>query len=119
MRPIQAQPALLGKTRLADQIAVEARDRNATVLWGRCWDGGNAPVYWPWIQVFRSIARDANRQQLDELLGALNVGQVIPDICETFGIKAEAKSFSPADPELDRFRSFDSTLDLLRRFGRQ
>ncbi len=108
----------IGKTRLADQIAVEARHRNATVLWGRCWDGGNAPAYWPWIQIFRSIAHNANRQQLDELLAAIHVGQVIPDICETFGVKAEAKSFSPADPELDRFRSFDSTLGLLRRFAR-
>jgi predicted ATPase len=46
----------IGKTRLADQVSVEARDRSATVLWGRCWDGGNAPAFWPWIQVFRSRA---------------------------------------------------------------
>jgi class 3 adenylate cyclase/tetratricopeptide (TPR) repeat protein len=108
----------IGKTRLSDQIAIEAKHQNATVLWGRCWDGGNAPAYWPWIQVFRSIAHTANRPQLEELHAAVHAGQVIPDICETFGIKAEGKSFSPADPELDRFRSFDSTLDLLRRFAR-
>src|SRR5215472_6933750 len=108
----------IGKTRLADQISVEARDHNATVLWGRCWDGGNAPAFWPWIQVFRGIVRYGTRQQLDELLGTVNVGHVIPDICEIFGIKSAATPFLPADPELERFRSFDSTLDLLRRFSR-
>src|SRR5260370_15113638 len=108
----------IGKTRLADQISVEARDRSATVLWGRCWDGGNAPAFWPWIQIFRGVARNTSGQQLDELFRAVNVGQVIPDICDIFGIKSEAKPFSPADPELERFRSFDSTLDLLRRVSR-
>jgi class 3 adenylate cyclase len=108
----------IGKTRLADQVSVEARDRSAAVLWGRCWDGGNAPAFWPWIQVFRGVARNTNSQQLDELFRSVNVGQVIPDICEIFGIKTEAKPFSPADPELERFRSFDSTLDILRSFSR-
>jgi tetratricopeptide (TPR) repeat protein len=45
----------IGKSRLAEQAAADAADRGATVAWGRCWEAGGAPAYWPWIQVFRSL----------------------------------------------------------------
>jgi len=34
----------IGKTRLADAAATEARERGARVLWGRCWEAGGAPA---------------------------------------------------------------------------
>src|SRR5262249_9609843 len=46
----------IGKTRLADELAVRASARGATVAWGAAWDGGGAPLLWPWIQVLRSLA---------------------------------------------------------------
>src|SRR6266704_353923 len=43
----------IGKSRLADEFAAHAKERGGRVLWGRCWEAGGAPPYWPWVQAFR------------------------------------------------------------------
>jgi hypothetical protein len=48
----------IGKSRLMDEFADAARDRGCSVLIGRCWDGGGAPAYWPWVQVVRAAGGD-------------------------------------------------------------
>ena len=48
----------IGKSRLSEQVAGEAAARGAAVAWGRCWEAGGAPAYWPWIQVFRGLQMD-------------------------------------------------------------
>jgi predicted ATPase len=48
----------IGKSTLAEHIAGEATARGARVAWGRCWEAGGAPAYWPWIQVFRGLGMD-------------------------------------------------------------
>ena len=48
----------VGKTVLAERLAVWARERGVRVLWGRCWEGGGAPAYWPWIQVLRPLLEE-------------------------------------------------------------
>ena len=48
----------IGKSRLAEEVALEAAARGAVVAWGRCWEAGGAPAYWPWIQVFRELRMD-------------------------------------------------------------
>jgi tetratricopeptide (TPR) repeat protein len=45
----------LGKSRLADEIAREAAERGFGVAWGRGWEVGGAPAYWPWRQALRSL----------------------------------------------------------------
>ena len=39
----------IGKTRLAEEISTDASARGMRVVWGRCWEGGGAPAYWPII----------------------------------------------------------------------
>jgi DNA-binding SARP family transcriptional activator len=48
-------PPGAGKTQLADEIASRAKGRGAAVRWGRGWDGGDAPPYWPWRQAIRDL----------------------------------------------------------------
>jgi predicted ATPase len=48
----------IGKSWLADELASAARTRGFRVLWGRCWEAGGAPAYWPWVQMLRSLLRD-------------------------------------------------------------
>src|SRR5689334_6036573 len=43
----------IGKTRLAWELSCEARTGGACVVWGRCWEAGGAPAYWPWVEVIR------------------------------------------------------------------
>ena len=48
----------VGKTALADAIGAEAVARGAKVVWGRAWDGGGAPAYWPWLRIVRRLASE-------------------------------------------------------------
>src|SRR5258705_331154 len=48
----------IGKTRIADEISDLARARGMRVLWGRCWEAGDSPPYWPWIEVLRECIGD-------------------------------------------------------------
>ena len=43
----------IGKSRLADELVTRARECGAEVLFGRCWEAGGAPAYWPWMQALR------------------------------------------------------------------
>ena len=51
----------IGKSRLCEESAVAAEKLGMRVVWGRAWEEGGAPAYWPWIQVLRGL-----RQGIDE-----------------------------------------------------
>jgi predicted ATPase len=45
----------IGKTRLLEETASAAAERGFAVAWGRAWELGSAPTYWPWIEVLRDL----------------------------------------------------------------
>lgn len=45
----------VGKTYVADRIAARARQSGLGVIWGCCWEGEDAPPYWPWSQILRGV----------------------------------------------------------------
>lgn len=47
----------IGKTRLLEEAGQAASRRGFAVAWGRAWEAGGAPEYWPWIQILRSLQR--------------------------------------------------------------
>ena len=47
----------IGKSRLADELAGQAREAGHIVLWGRGWEDAGAPPFWPWVQILRSYVR--------------------------------------------------------------
>jgi predicted ATPase len=55
-----------GKTRLADELASRAKDRDVRILWGRGWQGGGAPAYWPWRQALRDTAQLMSQPDADD-----------------------------------------------------
>lgn len=46
----------IGKTRLAQQVALEAGSRGIEVLWGRSREDGGGPAYGPWTEIMRTHA---------------------------------------------------------------
>src|SRR5262245_185103 len=80
---IAGEPGI-GKTRLAECLATYATERGANVVWGRCWEGEGAPVFWPWMQVFRTCLRQADGPTVAARLGpgAPYVAQVVPEVRE-------------------------------------
>ncbi len=45
----------IGKTRLAVEVASAARRHGSKVTWGRCWEAGGAPAFWPWREALESV----------------------------------------------------------------
>jgi len=48
----------IGKSRLMRELAAHATGRGAVIAWGRAWEAGGAPTFWPWTQVFRALDCD-------------------------------------------------------------
>jgi hypothetical protein len=59
----------IGKTSVADRAAALAAERGFTVLWGRCWEAGGAPAYWPWLDLIAELARGLDEATLLRALG--------------------------------------------------
>ncbi|MFL5796382.1 MAG: ATP-binding protein [Actinomycetota bacterium] len=109
---VSGEPGI-GKSRLADEFASHARELGARVLWGRCWEAGGAPAYWPWVQVLRTYLRSQDSGTIRELMGsgAADIAQMLPEINDLF---PEIPPPPSLDPESARFRLFDSTAMFLR-----
>ncbi|MCP3802605.1 AAA family ATPase [Allokutzneria sp. A3M-2-11 16] len=45
----------IGKTALVSTVVGSARAAGAAVVIGACWEGEEAPGYWPWLQVVREL----------------------------------------------------------------
>jgi class 3 adenylate cyclase len=106
----------VGKSRLAQEAASYARAQGARVVWGRCWEHGGAPPYWPWAQVLRGLARTAEPAQLSTWMGtgAAEIAQIVPELRDQIGVP-ELPSAVLGIPEQARFRLFES---LIAFFGK-
>jgi tetratricopeptide (TPR) repeat protein len=72
----------IGKTSLADRVAALAGERGFTVLWGRCWEAGGAPAYWPWLDLLAELSRALDEPTLARVLGdgAPLLGEIVPEL---------------------------------------
>jgi class 3 adenylate cyclase len=116
----------IGKTSLADIIATDAAARGALVAWGRCWEGGGAPAYWPWIAVIRACLRDRDPNELDAILGSSrpHLAPLLPELRGPAAASEEIEQdptlsgLGSGEPDDQRFRLFDTTSSLLANLAR-
>jgi hypothetical protein len=103
-------PAGMGKTRLCDEAARAAEGRGLRPIWGRCWETGGAPAFWPWIQILRELLRAPERAALLQTLGAEAdpLSQLCPDLFPA------QPAVTDSDPAATRFRLFQAVVALLR-----
>jgi tetratricopeptide (TPR) repeat protein len=109
---VSGEPGI-GKSRLADEAAAQAGGREFRVLWGRCWEAGGAPAYWPWVQALRGSLSDLDVGAVTKRLGpgAAEMARLLPDLEEvSHGVPAPVPT---ADPEAARFRLFEATAAFL------
>jgi predicted ATPase/class 3 adenylate cyclase len=122
-----AGDAGVGKTRLADEVAASAAARGARVIFGRCWEGGGAPFFWPWIQVARTSLRGLDTAAVDTMLSAAGPGMA-HEIRELVGAPKEASAVAETvvesaaaigslAAEEKRFRLFDAVANLFKRMA--
>jgi len=102
----------IGKTHLATELANLARARGMSVHWGRCWEGGATPPYWPWIEVIRQILEDDVTATAGLGHHAQYLGQIAPEVAQA---SCAGTAPPPGDPESARFLLFDAVAALLRR----
>jgi hypothetical protein len=102
----------IGKSRLASELAAQAAERGFQVVWGRCWEAGGAPAYWPWVQALRALIPKVDPVELRARLGlrAGDIAQLLPEIRELLG---ELPASTSLTPEAARFRLFDSVATFL------
>jgi hypothetical protein len=107
---ISGEPGI-GKTWLADEVARHAAERRMRVAWGRFWEGGGAPAYWPWVQVLRSLVVHPDPRARPPLVTP-EIGQLIPELSSETNLPA------PSDPDQARFRLFDGIARMLKDAAR-
>ena len=95
-----AGEAGMGKTALASEAVAYAKARGAAAVWGTCWEGDGAPGFWPWIQVMRALAADADGSG-EAMLAGLT------------GVSAE-RGGGLGDESAIRFRTYDLAATYLR-----
>ncbi len=115
----------IGKTRLAEETANFANLSGAHVFWGRCWEGGGAPPFWPWIQLIRENLSALPSQILSEANQGLGyIAQMVPELHS--GVPMQQLARDPAgglqlagtsmQPE-ERFLLFDAVAGLLKKLA--
>lgn len=99
----------IGKSHLVTAFADRAAER-ATVAFGRCWEAGGAPAYWPWVEALRTLL--AGRGSLVRPgLEAAVVAELLPEIATT----ADVEPLPPLPPRDAQFRLFDAVVSVIRR----
>ncbi len=94
----------IGKTRLAAETAAIAAERGVPVAWGRGWEDGTAPAFWPWNAAVREWLRAGDRDAVRRVAGP-EVAQVLPAVREHVPELPEPRA---SDSAHARFQSFDA-----------
>ena len=102
----------IGKTRLADELCSRA-GKETRVLWGRAWEAGGAPAFWPWIEILRPLVAEGDAATLAQDFGpdAASLAALLPELRTRLpGLAAQPPSESPGA----RFLLFDALARFLR-----
>ena len=101
-----AGDAGIGKTTLVEAFSTDLQERGAGVAWGRCWEAGGAPAYWPWVQALRGLlAVPGVLAALDPARAFLDVvATLIPEIAGP----GTARKPQAIEGDSERFALFDA-----------
>ena len=107
----------VGKTRIAEELMAEARQRNMTALIGHCYEMEGALPYIPFVEMVEAGARLFPPETLREALGesAPEVAKLMPELRRLFPDIPEPPELPP---EQERHYLFNGMRDFLARVGR-
>jgi tetratricopeptide (TPR) repeat protein len=104
-----------GKTTIAEMASRHAAEQGAVVVWGRCWEGGGAPVYWPWVEFLRGYVAAAGEEALHEDAGdgLARLAALVPEL--SVAGRGAAVAGARRGDEHERFALFDAFGVFIRR----
>lgn len=107
----------IGKTRLAQELAHEARRRDVLVLWGGCSEGDWSPPFGPWAEVLDEYLRVAGPEAVRAAgAAAVPLAQLVP------AWRTALPDLPPAAPlgsREERFRLYESIRQVLHAAARR
>ena len=98
----------IGKSRLMEEFSRDATELRWQVLFGRCWEGGGAPAYWPWMQVVQQAGGQFEEMAPGQVEASPRDSTTRPTIRRTVS----------DDPEAVRFRLFETVAGFLTSISR-
>ncbi len=99
----------IGKTRLAEELALVAKAERVQTMWAQAVESDGAPPFWPWRHLLRGISDLVDiASWADEQGLTSDLGRLAPDAFPAGGSSEDAGSSE------DRFRQFDAVGRLLR-----
>ena len=112
---VQGEPGM-GKTRLTEEVAAEARTRGAVTLVGRAYDAAAVPLG-PLVEILEQALETLPAERMREILGeeAPQVAKLLPEV------RLRWPDIPPAfdmPPEQERRFLLNSVRDVLERAGR-
>ena len=107
----------VGKTRLAEEVLIEARNRGCLALTGRCYETEGTPPFIPWVEIVQHSMRVVPEGAFREALGgaAPEVARLVPELRQKF------PDIPPAielEPENQRRYLFSNFLEFVERATR-
>lgn len=110
----------IGKTRLAGEVAQEAHDAGATVLFGRCEEGLAAP-FMPFVDALRSYVTTAAQDAIESIFerSGAELARIVPEISAISSADPSRADASSADAETERYRLFEAFVELLATFSQR
>jgi tetratricopeptide (TPR) repeat protein len=105
----------IGKTRTCEELVRSAQQLGMDALWGRCWEAGGAPAYWPWMQVLETLLESVPAELSRSWLGtcAATIAPLLPEAWKEPSVGAPA-----GDSPSGRFEVFRCVASVLERAGR-
>jgi len=96
----------IGKTRLTSVVADDAAARGVPVWWGRGFEDGAAPAFWPWNTGLRRFIEQAGAGAIDAAAGpwGAELAHVFPVLCESLPELAPSPG---SDSDGARFQLFE------------
>jgi class 3 adenylate cyclase/tetratricopeptide (TPR) repeat protein len=107
----------VGKTRLAEELLLEARQRGNLAWTGHCYEMEGAPPYIPFVEILKAATRVLPPAALRETLGdsAPEVAKLLPELRRLF---PDIPPPLELPPEQERYYLFNSMQEFMERSGR-
>lgn len=131
---LRGEPGI-GKTRLSEELSLEAYSRGWTVAWSRSYEQESSIPYHPWTDVLRTLFKSTSafadlinqqkntpaehliRERANASLKLERLSALLPDL-EIIN-QADSKVAPPISHEQDRLHLWEAALSLIEAFSKQ